>query len=175
MDPMQEMVSMVFLPDDVIGHIFCQTIDSKQFRTMSNFSQTCRKMNEICCEIQNTLKNSNIEYEKWLVKNRKRLSQKSKNENGDSEINLASENGDLKIIKIFHENRKDGFTTEAMDLASANGHLDIVKFLHNNRTEGCTKRAMDSASLSGYLDNVKLLHENRTEGCTDYAMIFASI
>ena len=27
----------------VLGHILCRIIDSKQFRDMSNFSQTCRK------------------------------------------------------------------------------------------------------------------------------------
>ena len=54
-------LSLMFLPDDVLGYILCQIIDSKQFRDMSSFSQTCRKMNEIYCEIQNTLRKSEIE------------------------------------------------------------------------------------------------------------------
>ena len=136
--------SLTFLPDNVLGHILCQIIDSKQFRDMSSFSRTCRKMNDIYCEIQNTLRKSEIEYEKWRVINREKMLQMT--ETCDREIEFASQNGDLNILKFFHDNQKKGFTTRAMDFASAYGHLDIVKFLHENRKEGCTESAMNWAS-----------------------------
>jgi len=42
-----------------------------------------------------------------------------------------------------HENRREGWTTDAMDLAAISGNLHIVKWLHENRPEGCTENAMD--------------------------------
>jgi len=95
-------------------------------------------------------------------------------DNGYSKhMNLAAENGNLKLIKWLHNNRTEGCTKYAMNVAAAKGYLKIIKWLHKNRTEGCTTDAMDQAACYGHLKVVKWLHYNRNEGCTKCAMDYA--
>jgi hypothetical protein len=83
-------------------------------------------------------------------------------------------NGHLDVVKFLHDNRSDGCSTMAMDNAAQKGHLEVVKFLHHNRTEGCTTSALNYAAQSGHLDMVQFLHEHRSEGCTKSAIDYAA-
>jgi hypothetical protein len=87
-------------------------------------------------------------------------------------MDLAARNGDLKVVKWLHKNRKEGCTTDAMDHAARNGHLQVVQWLHENRTEGCTWRAMDRAWDNDHRQVFHWLHENRREG-TSYNILFS--
>ena len=83
-------------------------------------------------------------------------------------INYAAKNGDLEVIKFFHENNKKGFTANAMNYAVKNGHVEVVKFLHQNRKEECwpkfTKERVEIVSRYTSVDVVKYLHENNLLG-----------
>jgi hypothetical protein len=85
-------------------------------------------------------------------------------------LEWAASNGHLDVVKFLHENRSEGCGVAAMDQAASGGHLEVVKFLHYNRPEGCTVRAMDGAAMNGHLDVVQFLHSNRSEGCTTTAI-----
>ena len=89
-------------------------------------------------------------------------------------MDCAADKGHLDVVKWLHENRKEGCSIWAMNWAARNGHLDVVKWLHKNREEGCTDDAMDDAAASGHLDVCKWLHKNRNEGCKAWAMTFAA-
>jgi len=58
-------------------------------------------------------------------------------------INMAAEEGQLRIVKWLHENGFRG-TARAMDSAALNGHLQVVIWLHENRPEGCSHRALET-------------------------------
>ncbi len=57
--------------------------------------------------------------------------------------------------------REEGCTEDVMDLAAQNGHLKVVIWLHENREEGCTEDAMDGAAKNGHLEVVQWLRQNR--------------
>jgi Ankyrin repeats (many copies) len=87
----------------------------------------------------------------------------------------AERAAELGRVDVFEElGHTFTYTTFAIDVAAENGHLRVVEWLHVNRTEGCTTCAMDWAARNGHLAVVQWLHENRTEGCTTYAMDWAS-
>jgi hypothetical protein len=71
-------------------------------------------------------------------------------------MNLASRNGHLEVVKYLHSIGKE-CTTSAMDWASKNGHLEVVKYIHSIG-KGCTVLAMDWSSRNGHLDVVEYLH-----------------
>ena len=50
-----------------------------------------------------------------------------------------------------------------MCLAVQNGDLDMVKWFHENRTEGCTRDALVMAAMHGFLDIVQWLVKNCPE------------
>ena len=72
-------------------------------------------------------------------------------------MNLAAENGNLKLIKWLHNNRTEGCTKYAMNVAAAKGYLKIIKWLHKNRTEGCTRDAITNAVEYNHIETVKWL------------------
>lgn len=63
----------------------------------------------------------------------------------------AAEQGDLEMLRWFHEHFPDQFTRRVMDQAARKCHLDVVKWLHSNRSEGCTRHAMYHAASNGFL------------------------
>ena len=62
----------------------------------------------------------------------------------DLDMNWASGDGYLEVVKYVHETGKD-CTNTAMAGVSANGHLEIVKYLHRIGKD-CSYRAMNLAS-----------------------------
>ncbi|OQR98761.1 ankyrin repeat [Thraustotheca clavata] len=76
-------------------------------------------------------------------------------------MNDAASRGYVNFVQ-FLQNRTEGCSTFAMNSA-AGGHFDIVKFLHENRSQGYTSEAIDNAVAFGLLGIVKILNENCTE------------
>lgn len=77
-------------------------------------------------------------------------------------LDLASEHGNMEIVKFLVENGKH-CTTDAMDLAAKRGHLNILIYLHE-KGFNCTDYAMTYAAAYNHFNIVKWLYENRTEG-----------
>ena len=70
----------------------------------------------------------------------------------ENDIEQASYNGHLEVVKYLHEVIKAPCTEWAMELASEYGHIEVVK-------AECTKWSMDYASKNGHLEVVEYLHE----------------
>lgn len=85
-------------------------------------------------------------------------------------LESAAEDRNLEMLRFFHENSHDAWTSSIMDFAARSGHLESVEFLHKSRSEGCTTAAMDDAATNGRVEVVEWLHEHRQEGCTFHAM-----
>ena len=79
----------------------------------------------------------------------------------------------LNIILGMYNDKIVG-TPLAMDLASEKGQIYIVRWLHCNSNGGCSKNAMDNAAKGGHIEVVKWLYEHRKEGCVQSAIKLAS-
>lgn len=57
------------------------------------------------------------------------------------EVCRAAGLGNVRAIRWLHEHGSTAFSLLVMDTAAMHGHLEIVRLLHENRREGCTTRA----------------------------------
>ena len=47
-------------------------------------------------------------------------------------IDSAAQNGHLEIVKWLHNNRKEGYTVNAIDLVAQHDHSEVVKWLRKS-------------------------------------------
>ena len=96
------------------------------------------------------------------------------------DIESASEDGHLEVVKVLTENGRDVTVSDnyAIRMASNNGHLEVVKVLIEN---GADVTAIDNLSIrmaseNGHLEVVKVLIENGADVTANrnHAIIMAS-
>ncbi len=87
-----------------------------------------------------------------------KIGSKCENKN---ELDFASSNGHLEIVKFLHKNEGD-IGEQAIDWAMQHGHLEIVKFLYENGAK-YSPYWFDAACYEGHLEIVKYIHSQNKE------------
>lgn len=93
-------------------------------------------------------------------------------------IKIATECGNLDVVKLLYPHHYEGSTCSqrraVTEAAARGGQLHVLQWLHGQNAP-CPATAMDEAALGGHLEVVRWLFKHRTEGCTQRAITMAAL
>ncbi|EGG20337.1 aldehyde dehydrogenase [Cavenderia fasciculata] len=77
-------------------------------------------------------------------------------------LELATEKGDLEMIKFLHFNRHKDQLGDSIDLACQHNNMQVLEFLQSHRTESATIKSLNWASRHGNIKMLQLLVKHYT-------------
>lgn len=109
------------------------------------------------------------------------LHKNNKGKNWASALCIATQQGNLEIIKFLYDKVRDKIPRwnweDVITHASGHGHLQIVQWAMDNEIYDSLKHPLEYACLNGYIEIVKYLYTNGGDNafCSNWTLIYASM